>query len=162
MRAFHAERITWSIGPALLVAAFGNAALALQKPSPAAFVAALAGFAVLAVTAFVQIPLHARLTSGEDPVTIARLNANETARALLTPSTSPSSTTLTASSIESTHDLAPAGGIQGTIALVEALRARGIALDASGTEVLGSLRGVLATSHERRTVARITCRSAIE
>ena len=87
--AFHAERITYSIGPALLVAFSANVAFALERPRgiPAALpiAAAVAGGAVLAITAFVQVPLHARLSElGRDLPTIARLNANEWMRALAT------------------------------------------------------------------------------
>ncbi|GAC1307050.1 MAG: hypothetical protein NVS2B3_00510 [Vulcanimicrobiaceae bacterium] len=85
----HAERITYSIGPALLVSAFANVALAIARPRGVPTwlptVAALASIAVLAITAFVQVPLHARLTeNGRDLATIARLNANEWPRALAT------------------------------------------------------------------------------
>ena len=86
---FHAERITYSIGPALLAAAFANVALAVGRPRgvPAWLptTAAVASVAVLAITAFVQVPLHARLSeNGRDLATIARLNANEWSRALAT------------------------------------------------------------------------------
>ena len=89
VHAFHANRITYSIGPALLVAAFANVALTLDRPRdvPAwlPVAGALAGLAILALTAFVQIPLHAKLSaSGRDLSTIARLNANEWMRALAT------------------------------------------------------------------------------
>jgi hypothetical protein len=88
LHVLHSERITWSIGPALLVAAFANAALALARPAavPAwlAIVAAAAGFGVLGITAFVQVPLHAALAGGQDLDVVRRLNANEWLRALAT------------------------------------------------------------------------------
>jgi hypothetical protein len=87
--SFHTERITFSIGPALLVAAFANAALAFEQPRVVPLwlplAATAAGVAVLAYTAVVAVPLHARLSeSGYDAQTIARLNAGEPVRALAT------------------------------------------------------------------------------
>ncbi len=88
LHVLHSERITWSIGPALLVAAFANAALVVARPAavPAwlAILAAAAGFAVLGITAFVQVPLHAALAGGQDLDVVRRLNANEWLRALAT------------------------------------------------------------------------------
>jgi hypothetical protein len=88
IHTLHANRITFSIGPALLVAFFANLALALERPRPAhawlAIAAAIAGAAVLAITLFVQVPLHARLADGRDVDALARLNANEWMRALAT------------------------------------------------------------------------------
>ncbi len=87
--AFHTERITYSIGPGLLIAAFANVALAVDRPRDIPLwlplAAAAAGFAVLAYTALVAVPLHARLSeAGYDAQTIARLNAGEPVRAFAT------------------------------------------------------------------------------
>ncbi len=89
VHAFHAERITYSIGPALIVAACANAAVAVVRPRgvpgwlPLAAVAA--GIFVLGYTAFIQVPIHARLSHlGYDRPTIEQLNANEPARAFAT------------------------------------------------------------------------------
>ena len=87
--AFHSERITYSIGPALSIAAFANAALAFGRPRGIPLwlplVAAGAGILVLGITAFVQVPIHVELSArGYDSNAIARLNANEPARALAT------------------------------------------------------------------------------
>ncbi|GAC1475724.1 MAG: hypothetical protein NVS3B17_08460 [Vulcanimicrobiaceae bacterium] len=86
--AFHSARITYTIGPALLVAAFANVAVAFDRarevPPWLAFAAAAAGLIVLAHTALVQVPAHARLSAGFDARAIARLNANEPVRALAT------------------------------------------------------------------------------
>ncbi len=88
VHALHTERITWSIGPALLVAAFANASLLAARPPGVpmwlAIVATGAGFAVLGITAFVQVPLHGALAAGQDLGVIARLNANEPFRAIAT------------------------------------------------------------------------------
>ena len=88
VHASHSDRITYSIGPALLVAFFANLILAIQRPRGArawlSVGAALAGALVLAITLFVQVPLHARLAGGRDAVAIAQLNANEWMRALAT------------------------------------------------------------------------------
>ena len=89
MHALHSERITWTIGPALL-GAFGANALLAAAPPPGAprwlpIVAAIAGGAVLGITAFVQVPLHARLgETGRDLALIRTLNANEPWRAAAT------------------------------------------------------------------------------
>ena len=87
--AFHSERITFSIGPALLIAAFANAALAFDRPRGVPMwlplAAAGAGVVVLGITAFVQVPIHSELSArGYDAIAIARLNANEPARAVAT------------------------------------------------------------------------------
>lgn len=87
--ALHTERIAFSIGPALLVSAFANGVLALERPREIPLwlplVATAAGIAVLAYTAIFAVPLHARLSeSGYDARTIARLNAGEPIRALAT------------------------------------------------------------------------------
>jgi hypothetical protein len=83
----HSSRIALYIGPALIAAFLANSGYALSRPSGAAFwiaiVAATAGALVLAVTAFVQVPLHARLEY-RDLETIGRLNANEWLRAAAT------------------------------------------------------------------------------
>ncbi len=89
LHTFHANRITYSIGPALLISAFANVALALDRPRDVPtwlpVTAAVAGVAILAITAFVQVPLHAKLSeSGRDLATIARLNGNEWSRAFAT------------------------------------------------------------------------------
>jgi hypothetical protein len=88
IHALHSERITYSIGPALLFAFFANVALVVNRPRDSPLwlpiCAAIAGAIVLAVTAFVQVPLHARLAAGRDPSAIAALNANEWMRALAT------------------------------------------------------------------------------
>jgi hypothetical protein len=87
IHTLHANRITYSIGPALLIAFFANLVLAADRRSPhwpLAAAAALSGAAVLAITLFVQVPLHARLSEGRDLATLTRLNANEWTRALAT------------------------------------------------------------------------------
>jgi hypothetical protein len=88
IHSLHSERITFLIGPALLVAFGANALLVLQRPPQVplslAFAAAIAGGIVLAYTAFVAVPLHARLAEGPDPSAIAALNATEWMRALAT------------------------------------------------------------------------------
>ena len=89
VHAFHAARITYSIGPALLLAALGNGLLVFDRPDgvPLALpvAAAVAGLLVLAITAWVQVPLHVQLDAlGRDLPTLARLNANEVYRAVFT------------------------------------------------------------------------------
>ena len=89
VHAFHAARISYSIGPALVLSALANGFLAFEGPPglPKALPvgAALAGLAVLIITAVVQVPLHSKLGAlGRDLPTLARLNANEVYRALAT------------------------------------------------------------------------------
>jgi hypothetical protein len=88
IHTLHTERITYLIGPALLVAFGANALLAFDRPAPVplalAIAAAIAGGIVLAYTAFVAVPLHARLAAGMDAEAIASLNATEWIRALAT------------------------------------------------------------------------------
>jgi hypothetical protein len=91
IHALHSNRITYSIGPALLLAFFANLVLAVERgrsasgpPVLLACAAALAGGLVLGITAFVQVPLHARLADGRDVAVLAQLNANEWMRALAT------------------------------------------------------------------------------
>jgi len=88
IHALHTERIAYVIGPALLGAFAANALLVANRPRNVPLwlpvVAALAGAGVLAYTAFVAIPLHARLAAGADTKTIGALNATEWMRAMLT------------------------------------------------------------------------------
>jgi hypothetical protein len=89
VHAFHAARITYSIGPALVLAAAGNGLLLFERPAVVGLglpiAATGAGLLVLAITAFVQVPLHVQLDAlGRDLPTLARLNANEVYRALFT------------------------------------------------------------------------------
>jgi hypothetical protein len=88
LHALHSERITYAIAPALLGAFAANAVLLSLRPRglPVWLVAAavMSGGIVLAYTAFVAVPLHARLASGLDQPTIAALNATEWIRALAT------------------------------------------------------------------------------
>jgi len=88
IHTLHAARITFLIGPALLVAFGANALLVLGRPTQVplwlALAAAIAGGIVLAYTAFVAVPLHGRLDAGPDAAAIASLNATEWIRALAT------------------------------------------------------------------------------
>jgi hypothetical protein len=88
IHTLHSERITFLIGPALLVACGSNALLVFERPPHVpiglAVAAAFAGALVLAYTAFVAVPLHARLGAGPDAAAIASLNATEWVRALAT------------------------------------------------------------------------------
>jgi hypothetical protein len=88
IHTLHSTRITFLIGPALLVAFGANALLVFDRPSQVplwlALAAALTGGIVLAYTAFVAVPLHARLAAGPDAAAIASLNATEWVRAFAT------------------------------------------------------------------------------
>jgi len=88
IHVLHSERISYAIGPALLVAFAANALLISARPRSVplwlAVAAAVCGGIVLAYTAFVAVPLHARLSSGADESVIAALNATEWIRALAT------------------------------------------------------------------------------
>ncbi len=88
IHTLHAARITFLIGPALLVAFGANALLLIDRPAHVplwlAFAAAIAGGIVLAYTALVAVPLHARLGAGPDAAAIASLNATEWVRAFAT------------------------------------------------------------------------------
>jgi hypothetical protein len=88
IHALHSERITYVIGPALLGAFAANALLLATRPRGLPLwlvaVAAVSGGIVLAYTAFVAVPLHARLGAGSDAATIAALNATEWMRAIAT------------------------------------------------------------------------------
>jgi hypothetical protein len=88
LHALHSERITYAIGPALLAAFGANIILLIARPRGLpvwlVLVAAISGAIVLAYTAFVAIPLHARLSGGADQAAIASLNATEWIRALAT------------------------------------------------------------------------------
>jgi hypothetical protein len=88
IHTLHSERITFLIGPALLLAFGANVLLAFDRPVQIpvglAFAAALAGGIVLVYTALVAVPLHARLGAGMDAEAIAALNATEWIRALAT------------------------------------------------------------------------------
>jgi len=73
----HQRRITWVVGP--LMAAEGVTALVLLVSRPASMsalsaivAAALLGVALLS-TAFVQVPLHARLAEGHDDAVVRSL-----------------------------------------------------------------------------------------
>jgi len=88
VHALHSERITYAIGPALLGAFAANALLIFERPRGVPLwlpiVAAAMGGLVLGYTAFVAVPLHARLREGAGAKTIAALNATEWMRALAT------------------------------------------------------------------------------
>jgi hypothetical protein len=88
LHALHCRRITYAIGPALATAFAANVLLAVLRPPGVPFrlaaVAALSGGLVLAYTAFVAVPLHARLGAGKDLGAIAALNATEWIRAAAT------------------------------------------------------------------------------
>jgi hypothetical protein len=88
IHTLHAERITFLIGPALLIAFGANALLVFERPIQVplwlTLTAATLGAVVLAYTALVAVPLHARLGAGQDAGAIASLNATEWIRALAT------------------------------------------------------------------------------
>jgi len=88
LHAFHANRITYSIGPALIVAFGANVLVAIGSAARhergLGIAAALAGGFVLAWTAFVQVPNHGRLARGYDRQTLAALARAEWPRALAT------------------------------------------------------------------------------
>ena len=70
----HTRRITWLVAPAMLGELLASAWLVTLLPTSALAWSGLAlVVTVFAVTAFVQVPLHARLSRARDASTIARL-----------------------------------------------------------------------------------------
>ena len=88
IHSLHSQRITYGIGPALLIAFAANALVLSVRPRGVPMwlvvVATVAGGLVLAYTAFVAVPLHGRLSAGSDARVLAALNATEWMRALAT------------------------------------------------------------------------------
>lgn len=80
----HARRITFVVGPLMLVEAATAVWLAFDRPAPVGRAGAWAGVALVAVawasTFFVQVPLHGRLGAGFDAAAHARLVRTNWAR----------------------------------------------------------------------------------
>ena len=81
--AAHARRITWLVA-ILMPLELGLACLlVIQAPSPATIIGLLLALAIWLVTAFVQVPAHARLADGFDPEIHAALVRGNWIRTLL-------------------------------------------------------------------------------
>ena len=77
--AEHGRRITWVVGPAMLVELGAAVALVVWRPPTAPAWAVWAGLALVGVvwasTALLQVPLHTALRGGLDAVRVDRLVA---------------------------------------------------------------------------------------
>ncbi|MEQ8765077.1 MAG: hypothetical protein RL885_14185 [Planctomycetota bacterium] len=72
----HSSRITWLVGPLMVSEALLATMLLLRDPSDPLLLSGLVLVVLLfASTAFIQVPLHHRLTRGLDPLTVRRLVA---------------------------------------------------------------------------------------
>jgi len=81
---FHTRRITWIVGPAMLIEAATAAALLFSAFDRGGALANLTGVAAIWVsTAFWSVPLHDRLKSGKDLSAVRRLVATNWPRTSL-------------------------------------------------------------------------------
>ncbi len=82
----HCQRITWLVGPLMTTELVTAAWLAVAPPSSASATVAWIGAALVVViwssTALVQVPLHAKLGQGFDPLVARRLTATNWLRTI--------------------------------------------------------------------------------
>jgi len=82
---WHGERITWLVGPWMLLELICSALLYLFPPWPSSVFGWGLGLvaALWLSTGLLQVPLHSRLSQGYDPLAVRRLVASNWLRTLL-------------------------------------------------------------------------------